>query len=58
MEILPLFCEIDGFCKIFEQPYQPKAIGNDKQKKRATRLSESEVMTILGISAQTHEKYQ
>lgn len=47
MDILPLFCEIDDFCKLFEQLYQPKAIGNGKQRNRATRLSQSEVMTIL-----------
>ena len=47
MDILPLFCEIDDFCKVFEQLYQPKAIGNGKQRNRATCLSRSEVMTIL-----------
>lgn len=47
MEILPLFCEIDDFCKVFERLYQSKAISNGKSRKRATRLSQSEVMTIL-----------
>jgi len=46
MEILPLFCEIDDFCKVFERLYQTKAISNGKSRKRATRLSQSEVMTI------------
>jgi hypothetical protein len=47
MDILPLFCEIDDFCKVFEQLYQLKALGNGKQRKRATCLSRSEVMTIF-----------
>jgi len=46
MEILPLFCEIDDFCKVFERLYQTKAISNGKSRKRAARLSQSEVMTI------------
>ena len=48
MEILPLFCEIDDFLKVFEKLYQPKALpGAKRRRKRATRLSQSEVMTIL-----------
>ena len=26
MEILPLFCEIDDFCKVFEKLYQQRAL--------------------------------
>jgi len=47
MEILPLFCEIDDFCKVFEKVYEQRALGNGKRRNRATRLSQSEVMTIL-----------
>lgn len=47
MEILPLFCEIDDFCQVFEKVYQPRALGNGKRRNRKTRLSQSEVMTIL-----------
>lgn len=47
MNILPLFCEIDDFCKVFEQVYQAKALSNGRRRKRATRLAQSEVMTIL-----------
>jgi hypothetical protein len=48
MEILPLFCEIDDFLKVFEKLYQPKALLSGKRiRRRATRLSQSEVMTIL-----------
>lgn len=47
MEILPLFCEIDDFCKVSERFYQRKALSDGKRRKRATRLSQAEVMTIL-----------
>lgn len=48
MEILPLFCEIDDFCKVFEKLYRQRALGDGKKRRnRATRLSLSEVMTIL-----------
>lgn len=47
MEILPLFCEIDDFCQVFENIYERRTLGNGKTRKRATRLSQSEVMTIL-----------
>jgi hypothetical protein len=47
MDILSLFCEIDDFCKIFEQIYERRALGSGKRRKRATRLSQAEVMTIL-----------
>ena len=26
MDILPLFCEIDDFCKVFEKLYQRRAL--------------------------------
>lgn len=47
MDILSLFCEIDDFLKVFEKLYQRRALCNGKRRKRATRLSQSEVMTIL-----------
>ena len=47
MEILPLFCEIDDFCKVFERIYQRRALSNGRRRKRKTRLSQSEVMTIF-----------
>jgi len=48
MEILPLFCEIDDFLKVFEKLYERRALpGAKRTRKRATRLSQSEVMTIL-----------
>lgn len=47
MDILPLFCEIDDFCQVFEKLYRRRALSNGKRRNRATRLSQSEVMTIL-----------
>lgn len=47
MEILPLFCEIDDFCKVFEKISAGRALTNGKKRNRATQLSLSEVMTIL-----------
>ena len=48
MEILPLFCEIDDFLKVFEKLYSSRALPSGKRtRRRATRLSRSEVMTIL-----------
>jgi hypothetical protein len=41
------FCEIDDFCKVFERVYQRRALSNGRRRKRKTRLSRSEVMTIL-----------
>ncbi len=47
MDILPLFCEIDDFCKVFETLYERRALSSGKRRNRATRVSLSEVMTIL-----------
>lgn len=48
MEILPLFCEIDDFCKVFEKVWRTRQVTNGKRKRnRLPRLSQSEVMTIL-----------
>lgn len=48
MDILSLFCEIDDFCKVFEKLWRKRQlIGSRKTRNRRTRLSQSEVMTIL-----------
>ena len=56
MDILPLFCEIDDFCRVFEKLYQHRALSNGKKRNRATRLSQSEVMTILVMYHQSGYK--
>ncbi len=48
MEILPLFCEIDDFCQVFEKVWRTRQVRDGKRKRnRLPRLSQSEVMTIL-----------
>jgi hypothetical protein len=47
MNILPLFCEIDDFCQVFERTSRERALTGHKTRQRLTQLSLSEVMTIL-----------
>ena len=47
-EILPLFSSIDDFCRIFEPSFNAKLLqSGDLQRRRKSRLSLSEVMTII-----------
>ena len=48
MDILPLFCDLDDFCQLFE-PYwkQQLVAAHDRQRNRTATLSLSEVMTII-----------
>ena len=47
MDIVQLFCEIDDFYKVFETVWRKHLLGSRRVRNRATRLSMSEVMTIL-----------
>lgn len=47
MDIVTVFCEIDDFCKVFEQVWRRHQIGNGRVRNRRSWLSISEVMTIL-----------
>lgn len=48
MNIVTLFCRIDDFCQIFEPAFRQKLLAEKpKQRVRSTRLSLSEVMTII-----------
>ena len=48
MDILPLFCEIDDFCKVFEQVWRKRQLADGKRRRnRPPGLSQAEVMTIL-----------
>lgn len=48
MDILPLFFDIDEFCKLFEPHFNAHLLaGEIKKRNRARSLSLSEVMTIL-----------
>lgn len=46
MEILPLFCDIDDFCLLFEPYWQTRQL-DTRQRHRASTLCLSEVMTII-----------
>jgi len=57
VDILPLFCEIDDFCKVFEKVWRTRQLAGRKgRRNRATRLSQSEVMTILILYHQSGYK--
>src|SRR3954470_24879007 len=48
MEILPLFCDIDDFCLLFEPLWKQRLLSSgERQRDRAARLCLSEVMTII-----------
>ena len=46
MDILPLFCDIDDFCLLFEPRWQARLI-DTRQRHRPSALCLSEVMTII-----------
>jgi hypothetical protein len=46
MDILPLFCDIDDFCLLFE-PYWRARLLDTRQRHRVSTLCLSEVMTII-----------
>jgi hypothetical protein len=48
MEILPLFCDIDDFCLLFESLWQ-KQLLETRQRNRPSTLCLSEVMTIITL---------
>lgn len=48
MDILPLFCDIDDFCQLFEPLWKKRLLcAGDRRRDRATALCLSEVMTII-----------
>lgn len=54
MNILPLFFDIDEFCKLFEPGWKAHILGGTiKKRNRARSLSLSEVMTILVLFHQS-----
>src|SRR5919199_1746327 len=46
MDILPLFCDIDDFCQFFEPLWEQRLL-ETRQRRRASTLCLSEVMTII-----------
>lgn len=48
MDILPVFCDIDDFCLLFEPLRQQRLLSHEpRQRRRASALCLSEVMTII-----------
>ncbi len=48
MDILPVFCEIDDFCQVFEPRFNQMLLGDGKrQRKKPGAMALSEVMTML-----------
>ena len=47
MDILPLFCDIDDFCLLFEPLWKRKLLAAGRRRDRASALCLSEVMTII-----------
>ena len=47
MDILPLFCDIDDFCLLFEPPWKRRLLAAGRRRDRASALCLSEVMTII-----------
>jgi Transposase DDE domain len=48
MDILPVFCDIDDFCLLFEPHWQTRLL-DMRQRHRASALCLSEVMTIITL---------
>ena len=54
MSILDLFCSVDAFWQQFEPLWEREQLASGRrQRKRATRLSPSEIMTILILFQQS-----
>jgi hypothetical protein len=50
MDILPVFCDIDDFCKFFEPPWKRRLLSTgERRRDRAGCLCLSEVMTIITL---------
>lgn len=54
MRILDLYCSVDAFWQGFEPLWEQEQVANgQRRRKRATRLSPSEIMTILILFQQS-----
>ena len=54
MGILPLFCDIDDFCLLFEPLWKRKLLAAGRRRDRASALCLSEVMTIVVLFHASH----
>ncbi|MBV9039102.1 MAG: hypothetical protein JO182_31755, partial [Acidobacteriaceae bacterium] len=55
MDILPVFCHMDDFCRHFEPAWRQHLLAHHGRKRnRPSRLSLSEIMTILVLFHDPH----
>lgn len=53
MSLLELFCAVDDFWQAFESHWRQQRLATgERQQQRGSALSDSEVMTIVMLSAQ------
>jgi hypothetical protein len=53
MSILDLFCSVDAFWGVIEPLWEREQVAVGRQRRRATRLHPSEIMTILILFQQS-----
>lgn len=53
MSILDLYCSVDAFWQVFEPFWEREQVAQGRRRRRATRLSPSEIMTILILFQQS-----
>jgi Transposase DDE domain len=53
MSILDLYCSVDAFWQVFEPYWEREQVAAGRRRRRATRLSPSEIMTILILFQQS-----
>jgi len=55
MSLLEHFCHVDDFCQAFEPDWQQHLLAQGmRQRRRRTRLTTSEIMTIMIHSLSLH----
>lgn len=53
MSILDVYCSVDAFWQVFEPLWEREQVATGRRRRRATRLSPSEIMTILILFQQS-----
>lgn len=58
--LVELFCDVDDFCKIFIPQWQKQLLADGtRQRQRETRMSTSELMTIvIGFHMSHHRDFK
>src|SRR5690242_19498291 len=53
MSILDLYCSVDAFWQVFAPLWEREQVAAGRRRRRATRLSPSEIMTIMILFQQS-----